>query len=59
MEKVVGIVANIAGKSPQQITPTTSLSSLGINSSIQILKVQSALERKYQQKLPFWQTVGH
>ncbi|MGV2828590.1 4'-phosphopantetheinyl transferase superfamily protein [Myxosarcina sp. GI1(2024)] len=53
MEKVVGIVANIAGKSPQQITPTTSLSSLGINSSIQILKVQSALERKYQQKLPF------
>lgn len=53
MEQVVSIVANIAGKSPQQVTPETSLSSLGINSSIQILKVQSALERKYQQKLPF------
>ncbi|GAB4239020.1 MAG: hypothetical protein Kow0049_26110 [Stanieria sp.] len=53
MEKVVEIVAKIAGKSATQVLPETSLGSLGITSSIQILKIQSALERQYQQKLPF------
>ncbi|MBE9167091.1 4'-phosphopantetheinyl transferase superfamily protein [Pleurocapsales cyanobacterium LEGE 06147] len=53
MEKVVEIVAKIAGKSASQVLPETSLGSLGITSSIQILKIQSALERQYQQKLPF------
>ncbi|MGF1539927.1 MAG: 4'-phosphopantetheinyl transferase superfamily protein [Pleurocapsa sp.] len=53
MEKVVEIVAKIAGKSATQVLPEKSLGSLGITSSIQILKIQSALERQYQQKLPF------
>ena len=53
MAKVIEIVANIAGKSTDRISPDKSLGSLGITSSIQILKIQSALERQYQQKLPF------
>jgi holo-[acyl-carrier protein] synthase len=53
MEKVVEIVAKIAGKSASKVLPETILGSLGITSSIQILKIQSALERQYQQKLPF------
>lgn len=52
MEKIVEVVSKIAGKSSSGVVSDTSLRSLGVTSSIQILKIQSALERQYQQKLP-------
>lgn len=52
VETVVEIVSKISGKAPSQVLPEVSLRSLGITSSIEILKIQSALERKFNQKLP-------
>lgn len=52
METVIGIIATISGKERDKLTPDRNLRSLGITSSIEILKIQSALERKFGQKLP-------
>ena len=52
METVIGIIATISGKEKDKFTPDLSLRSLGVTSSIEILKIQSALERKFNQKLP-------
>ncbi|NEP00043.1 MAG: 4'-phosphopantetheinyl transferase superfamily protein [Symploca sp. SIO2E9] len=51
MDTVVEIVSKISGKKQNQISPKSTLRSLGITSSIEILKIQSALERKFNQKL--------
>lgn len=52
MESVVEIIAVISGKERNKLSSDVSLRSLGITSSIEILKIQSALERKFSQKLP-------
>jgi len=49
---VIGIIATISGKEREQLIVTQNLRSLGITSSVEILKIQSALERKFGQKLP-------
>lgn len=51
MESVIEIVAKISGKSCQQIQSDSNLRTLGITSSIEILKIQSALERSFNLKL--------
>lgn len=51
MDAVVEIVSKITGKEQSKISPKSTLRSLGITSSIEILKIQSALERKFNQKL--------
>jgi holo-[acyl-carrier protein] synthase len=52
VETVIEIISVIAGKERSQLAPDSNLRSLGITSSIEILKIQSALERKFNQKLP-------
>lgn len=52
MDTVIGIIATIAGKDREKLAPDLNLRSLGVTSSIDILKIQSALERKFNQKLP-------
>ncbi|MGG6293759.1 4'-phosphopantetheinyl transferase superfamily protein [Leptolyngbya sp. AN02str] len=52
MESVVEIISVISGKDRGKLAPDVSLRALGITSSIEILKIQSALERKFSQKLP-------
>lgn len=52
MDGVVEIISVIAGKEKSTFTPDSNLRSLGITSSIEILKIQSALERKFGRKLP-------
>lgn len=45
------IIADISGKKAEEITPDSILSGLKINSSIGLLKLQSALEKKFNKKL--------
>ncbi|MBF2026353.1 MAG: 4'-phosphopantetheinyl transferase superfamily protein [Oscillatoriales cyanobacterium C42_A2020_001] len=52
MDTVVEIISVISGKERDRLAPDANLRSLGITSSIEILKIQSALERKFNQKLP-------
>jgi holo-[acyl-carrier protein] synthase len=51
MDNVVDIIATISGKSRDRLVPDANLRSLGITSSIEILKIQSAIERKFGRKL--------
>jgi holo-[acyl-carrier protein] synthase len=52
MDTVIEIISIISGKERDRLTPTANLRSLGITSSIEILKIQSAIERKFERKLP-------
>jgi holo-[acyl-carrier protein] synthase len=52
LDTVVEIISVISGKERDRLVPDANLRSLGITSSIEILKIQSALERKFNQKLP-------
>lgn len=52
MKRIFEIISAISGKNCDQLSLHTDLRSLGIISSIQILRIQSALERKFNQKLP-------
>lgn len=52
MDTVVEIISAISGKERAKLAPDANLRSLGITSSIELLKIQSALERKFNQKLP-------
>lgn len=51
MDNLIRIIAEISGKKTEEITPDSILSALRINSSIGILKLQSALEKKFNKKL--------
>ncbi len=52
MDPVVEIISKISGKEPDRLLPETNLCSLGITSSLEILKIQSALERNFNLKMP-------
>jgi len=52
VKTVIGIISTISGQEQDKLTPDNNLRSLGITSSIEILKIQSAIERKFNQKLP-------
>jgi len=52
VDTVLEIISTISGKERERLLPDVNLRSLGITSSIEILKIQSALERKFNQKLP-------
>ena len=52
VDTVLEIISVISGKDRERLVPDANLRSLGITSSIEILKIQSALERKFNQKLP-------
>lgn len=51
MHNLKKIIADISGKKAEEITPDSILSGLRINSSIGLLKLQSALEKKFNKKL--------
>jgi holo-[acyl-carrier protein] synthase len=51
MDNVLDIISTISGKDRNRLTPDVNLRSLGITSSIEILKIQSAIERKFGKKL--------
>ena len=51
MDNLIRIIADISGKKAEEINPDSILSALKINSSIGILKLQSALEKKFKKKL--------
>ncbi len=51
MDNLLRIIAEISGKKTEEINPVSNLNTLKISSSIGILKLQSALEKRFKKKL--------
>jgi len=51
LDNLLRIIAEISGKKTEEINPVSNLNTLKISSSIGILKLQSALEKRFKKKL--------